>query len=298
MTRLLVRGDVAAVEPALLLRVVVILLGAVVFVVGNELTARATRRCSTEVDERVFVALRRFAVLLSLPPASCHAHKMHAPMPRQSIFPGSTSSVLPDAISTSHLTSLQTCLDSLDHTVTVLSHTNGILSESVSDVPRLNTVLTSKRHFDVVSQSQVVEAKKQLEDEVRPHMKELLRRGEEEVERENASARRAKNKVRVWLAPRSLCIARHTQCLLIHLPLAQISQLTTRLEQVLAAQNFSLPSATQTQVTATTSPEEKRAVEEEHMKLADLHRVQRRRRQLEDELRVLEEELEREMRGG
>lgn len=128
---------------------------------------------------------------------------MNAPMPRQSIFPGSTTATTSAASSTSHLTHLQNCLESLDHTTNVLAHTNGILSDSVSDVPRLTTVLQSRRHFDVVTESQVLEAKKQLEDEVRPHLKELLKRGEEEVERETANARRLKNKVSTMLKSQS-----------------------------------------------------------------------------------------------
>lgn len=138
---------------------------------------------------------------------------MNAPMPRQSIFPGSTTSINNAASSTSHLTQLQNCLESLDHTTNVLAHTNGILSDSVSDVPRLNTVLQSRRHFDVVTESQVLEAKKQLEDEVRPHLKELLKRGEEEVERETANAKRVKNKVsRIFKRERECRIA----CSFIH----------------------------------------------------------------------------------
>lgn len=124
---------------------------------------------------------------------------MNAPMPRQSIFPGSASAAASQfstgPISTSHLASLQSALHSLHHTVDVLSHTNQLLGSSVADVPRLATVLTSKRHFDVVTETKVAEAKKQLEDEVRPHLKELIQRGEEGVEREEAAARRARNKV-------------------------------------------------------------------------------------------------------
>ena len=75
-------------------------------------------------------------------------------------------------------------------------HTNSFLDEATSDIPRLHTALTSKRHYDVVTEAQVNEAKKQIEDEIRPHLNELMRRGEEGVEKEEANARRARNKVR------------------------------------------------------------------------------------------------------
>ncbi|CAO1620296.1 unnamed protein product [Sympodiomycopsis kandeliae] len=195
---------------------------------------------------------------------------MNAPMPRQSIFPGSGGPQFTSGpISTSHLTSLQASIQSLEHSVNVLGHTNAMLSESVADVPRLNTVLMSKRHFDVVSASQVSEAKKQLEDEVRPHLKELLKRGEQEVERESALARRSKNKV---------------------------SQLTTRLEQVLSTQGFNLSDATpsKSKTSSNALSVERAAVQEEEKRIADLERVRKRRLQLEEELQILEEQVERE----
>lgn len=121
---------------------------------------------------------------------------MNAPMPRQSIFPGAAGPLHQAPISTSHLQSLHTCLEQLHQTVQVLSHTNSFLDEATSDIPRLHTALTSKRHYDVVTEAQVNEAKKQIEDEIRPHLNELMRRGEEGVEKEEANARRARNKVR------------------------------------------------------------------------------------------------------
>lgn len=44
------------------------------------------------------------------------------------------------------------------------------------------------------------------------------------------------------------------------------------------------------------SPEESRAIAEEQKRLEDLRRVQSRRRQLEQELNLLEEELDAEMK--
>lgn len=42
-----------------------------------------------------------------------------------------------------------------------------------------------------------MQAKKQLEEEVRPHINELIRRAEEMVGAEEAAAKRARNKVSV-----------------------------------------------------------------------------------------------------
>lgn len=99
--------------------------------------------------------------------------------------------------SNAHLSSLQTCLSSLSQTCTILSHTNDLLAQSNTDVSRLNVSLTSKRHFDVVTENTVDVAKKQIEDEIRPLLKELIARGEESVGREEQNARRARNKVRL-----------------------------------------------------------------------------------------------------
>lgn len=122
---------------------------------------------------------------------------MNAPMPRQSLFPGAAAaSRLPqEAVSTSHLSYLNSSLQSLQSTVDVLSHTNNLLSDYVQDVPRLITALSSKRHYDVVTESKVNEARKQLQDEVAPHLAELIRLSEQGVVQEEADARRARNKV-------------------------------------------------------------------------------------------------------
>lgn len=121
-------------------------------------------------------------------------------VPRQSLYPGmaSTSSHYgDDASSSTHLASLQSALSSLSQTVQIFSHTNSLLAASVADVPRLSTALTSKRHFDVVTEGTVLDAKRQMEDEIRPLLKELIARGEDGVAREEANARRARNKVRI-----------------------------------------------------------------------------------------------------
>lgn len=106
------------------------------------------------------------------------------------------------AYSSTHLASLRSSLSSLSQTVEILSHTNSLLLASVSDVARLSTVLTSKRHFDVVTEGTVQEAKRQIEDEIRPLLKELISRGEEGVSREEVNSRRCRNKVNRFRAHR------------------------------------------------------------------------------------------------
>lgn len=134
---------------------------------------------------------------------------MNAPPPRQSLFPGAAPNFSQGPISTSHLSSLSTSLQSLRQSVDVLHHTNGLLQRSVADVPRLTTVLTAKRHYDVVTEGKVMQAKKQLEEEVRPHINELIRRAEEMVGAEEAAAKRARNKVSILELSNPLLRCRH-----------------------------------------------------------------------------------------
>ncbi|CAO1619785.1 unnamed protein product [Parajaminaea phylloscopi] len=208
--------------------------------------------------------------------------------PRQSIFPGMASGpgsashdypgygdASSSSASTQHLASLQASLSSLTQTVEVLQHTNSLLSDAVADVPRLSTALTSKRHFDVVSDGTVQEAKKQIEDEIRPLLKELIAKGEEGLAREEANARRNRNKV---------------------------SQLTTRLEQLVASEKIALggpssagrrPSAASSSASNQLEQQRLRLAAEEKRQLDDLARVRKRRDELERELNDLEAEVER-----
>lgn len=123
-------------------------------------------------------------------------------MPRASLYPGMAAQGYdqpqphPSGSSTPHL--LSSSLSSLSQSVSILQHTNSLLSHCVSDVPRLCLALTSRRHFDVVTEGTVQEAKRRIEDEMRPLLRELIQRGEEGVGREEMAARRARNKVCAW----------------------------------------------------------------------------------------------------
>lgn len=128
---------------------------------------------------------------VSMPRASLYPGMAHATPYDQ--YPGSGPSSSSSSSSTAHL--LSSSLSSLSQTVSILQHTNSLLSHCVSDVPRLTLAMTSRRHFDVVTEGTVQEAKRRIEDEMRPLLRELIQRGEEGVGREEMGARRVRNKV-------------------------------------------------------------------------------------------------------
>lgn len=76
---------------------------------------------------------------------------------------------------------------------------------------------------------------------------------------------------------------------------AQVSQLSTRLEQVLSSQSVQIkPPASKTEIGGA----ERAAIAEEQKQAADLQRVRRRRQQLEKELQELEAEVEKQVSRG
>lgn len=69
------------------------------------------------------------------------------------------------------------------------------LSEATADFPRLARVLSSRRHFDLVSEADVRHARTQLSLEIGPQLRELIPLAEQAVEREEKVMKQLKNKV-------------------------------------------------------------------------------------------------------
>lgn len=59
----------------------------------------------------------------------------------------------------------------------------------------MSTVLSSQRHFDLISEGDVRHAKDQVAAEIAPHLRELISRAEEIISRDERHARMLRNKV-------------------------------------------------------------------------------------------------------
>ncbi|QSL64579.1 hypothetical protein MERGE_001880 [Pneumocystis wakefieldiae] len=86
-----------------------------------------------------------------------------------------TSSIAP---LNDYLSSLEGCVSSLNACNYRMDLLLATLSAGIDDFPRIQTVLANRRHFEVVSETDVREAQQSLEHEVYPQILELLQRAE------------------------------------------------------------------------------------------------------------------------
>ncbi|RFU25509.1 hypothetical protein B7463_g10839, partial [Scytalidium lignicola] len=74
--------------------------------------------------------------------------------------------------------SLAASVTSLRSSLTLLDSSIGILDAGISDFPRLKTVLSATRHFELTPQSSLVAAQASLKSELEPAIETLLERVE------------------------------------------------------------------------------------------------------------------------
>lgn len=90
---------------------------------------------------------------------------------RQSIFPQQVPTEL-------YWQSLDSCSQSLHATSTSLNNAIQTLQQGTYDFPRLQSVITTKRCFELVAEADVRKAQRSLADEIEPQIKELIARAE------------------------------------------------------------------------------------------------------------------------
>jgi DASH complex subunit SPC19 len=106
-------------------------------------------------------------------------------------------------LSTMQSTPLTPSITSLRTSLTHLSSSLNILQSGINDFPRLQTVLSSTRHFELIPQHTLSKAQQSLHDELGPAVEELLTRAEAVIgrleRRENAlEARRVLQEGRLY----------------------------------------------------------------------------------------------------
>lgn len=75
-----------------------------------------------------------------------------------------------------------------------MKEANDTLEFAIQDHPRLMTVLKSRRHFDLVSQRDIEQAREHVAAEVRPHIDELVRRAASDIARQDRRVVALKNR--------------------------------------------------------------------------------------------------------
>jgi hypothetical protein len=133
---------------------------------------------------------------------------------RQSIYPSAGTAV--SASSNHVLNYLSSCISSVDLTCRTVSSShcagkyaelttycpslqlesiNNHLQEQTIDFKRFSNVLASKKHFDLVSEKEIKEAKAHLSAEITPQLEQLLSKAKEALEREEGKAKALKTTV-------------------------------------------------------------------------------------------------------
>jgi len=83
--------------------------------------------------------------------------------------------------STSGLLALQGCVSSLNASLSTLGNSLTTLDTGIADFPRMQKLLTVNRHFELINESEVKDAQRDLADEVMPQIAELLKRAEQSL---------------------------------------------------------------------------------------------------------------------
>lgn len=76
-----------------------------------------------------------------------------------------------------------------------LETSNTTLAEQTSDFARLAAVVRSKRHFDLVSETEIRHAREHLQAEIAPQLKELILRAEAALQQDERKTKALRSKV-------------------------------------------------------------------------------------------------------
>ncbi|BFZ53175.1 DASH complex subunit spc19 [Savitreella phatthalungensis] len=72
--------------------------------------------------------------------------------------------------------SLSGCVQSLSASCQILNSSLATLNQGISDFPRLCQVLQNTRHFELIPEAEVLDAQRDLQDEIGPQREELVNR--------------------------------------------------------------------------------------------------------------------------
>ncbi|GAA6027649.1 hypothetical protein JCM8097_007964 [Rhodosporidiobolus ruineniae] len=89
---------------------------------------------------------------------------------RQSLYPAPAAP--------SHWSALSSCSAALANSCANVQSAVEILDQGTRDLPRLASIVQSRRMFDLVTEPDVVSAQRALANEMRPQIEELVRRAE------------------------------------------------------------------------------------------------------------------------
>ncbi len=84
-------------------------------------------------------------------------------------------------VSSNHLFSLQGSVSSLRASCATMASSIAALDAGVYDFPRMTRILKANRHFEVMGESEVLDAHQALQSEIQPHVNELLKKAEAQV---------------------------------------------------------------------------------------------------------------------
>lgn len=93
--------------------------------------------------------------------------------------------------------SLNNSVLSLQSSLSILRSTNDNLGKGISDFERLKTVLQTNKVFDIVTETDVNEAKVDLAKEIEPQIVALMKQAEEELARLERKERMLANKAKL-----------------------------------------------------------------------------------------------------
>ena len=146
---------------------------------------------------------------------------------------GGSGSSYNSYINATQLDNISRSIHSVSLSCAHLEDTNAFLSQMSTPYARLSTVLNNKRHFDLVSETEILNAREHLSAEIQPQLTELMDKAKESLEREERDMKTLRNKVRgIHASPRSEMIFYRQELISLAFALQQTLQQQAQLEEM------------------------------------------------------------------
>lgn len=101
----------------------------------------------------------------------------------------------PSQAETNMIPNIEKCVEAVTLATDHLGLANRAVGEATQDLPRLQRVLRNQRHFDLVSETEVLKARAHLNSEIQPRVLQLVQKAKESLEREEREMKLMRNKV-------------------------------------------------------------------------------------------------------
>ncbi|KDN52561.1 hypothetical protein K437DRAFT_272423 [Tilletiaria anomala UBC 951] len=115
----------------------------------------------------------------------------YGPRPTSSF---TTSAGYHNYLNAGQLSNISHCIQAVSLACAHLEDMNAFMGHMIAPYERLSVVLSNKRHFDLVSETEITKARDHLSSEIAPQLTELMDKAKESLEKEERQMKALRNK--------------------------------------------------------------------------------------------------------